>query len=429
LTDGRIVITGMGAVTPIGIGVSSYWKNLIAGTNGISLIERFDSSGLPVKVAGEIKDFVASDFLSKKVARTMDLFMQYAFAAAQEALEAARLKEKIEPERVGIVVGTALGGVTTAAKTQERITEKQSYRVSPYTVPKMLGNIAASQIAIHHDIKGPNLTVNTACSSGADAIGMAQMLLQAGQADAVIAVGAESILTELMAAGLVSARALSTEENPKQASRPFDAKRNGFVMGEGAGALVLEKMDGAVKRNTPIEAELLGYASNTDAYHVTSPEPEGNGQIRCMEAAMAQAGLEVGQIDYMNAHGTATPLGDQIETSSIKKVFGKEAYDIPVSSTKGATGHLMGAGGVTELIACIKAIQDGVMPPTLNYEEIDASCDLDYIPGIARDKEVKIAMSNAFGFGGQNTSLIVGEYEPNVSWIGKKERLRNDFHV
>lgn len=411
MTDGRIVVTGMGAVTPIGIGVSSYWENLCAGVNGISSIERFDPSGLPVKVAGEIKDFNASDFLPKKEARTMDLFMQYAFAAAEEALEGAQLKRKAVPERIGIVLGTALGGITTAAQTQERITKRDSYRVSPHTVPKILGNIAAAQIAIHHDIKGPSLTVNTACSSGADAIGMAQMLLRAGQADAVIAIGAESILTELMAAGLVSARALSREENPKKASKPFDAGRNGFVMGEGAGALVLERLDGAMKREAPIEAELLSYASNTEAYHVTSPDPEGKGQVRCMNNAIQQAQLETAEIDYINAHGTATKLGDRIETSSIKKVFGKEAYNIPVSSTKGATGHLMGAGGVTELIACIKAIQDEIIPPTLNFEEKDADCDLDYVPGTARNKRMKVAMSNAFGFGGQNTSLIVGKYE------------------
>jgi len=407
----RIVITGMGAITPIGTGVSSYWKNLYSGQSGISYISRFDSSELPVKIAAEVKDFQPADFLPKKLINNTDIFMQFALIAAEEALASSKLK--VQPERIGIVLGTALGGISTAASTQEQLTKRGSYRVSPYVVPKILGNIAAAQIAIVHDIQGPSLTVSTACSSGADAIGMASMLLRSGQADAVVAVGAESILTGLMAAGLSSAHALSTEkDDPSKASRPFELHRGGFVMGEGAGAIVLEPADLAEARGAEIHAELLGYANNTDAYHVTSPEPSGRGEVNAMRTALQQAGLEPGQIDYINAHGTSTKLGDQIESAALKTVFGEQlAKSIPVSSTKGATGHLMGAGGVTELIACIQAIKEGIIPPTINYDDPDPMCDLDYVPNKFRKATVKTAMSNSFGFGGQNTSLIVGEYK------------------
>jgi 3-oxoacyl-[acyl-carrier-protein] synthase II len=280
-------------------------------------------------------------------------------------------------------------------------------------VPKILGNIAASQLAIIHNIQGPCLTVNTACASGSDAVGMASILLKSREVDAVVAVGAESILTELMAAGLSSINALSTESVcPESASRPFDSLRNGFVMGEGGGAIVLERLDSAKERGAGIKAELLGYASNMDAYHITSPEPTGHGQILCMQKAIREAGINSSQIDYINAHGTSTPIGDRIETAAIKAAFGtEEAKKIPISSTKGATAHLMGAGGITEMIACIKSIHDGLIPPTLNYENPDIECDLDYVPKIARKADVKIAMSNAFGFGGQNSSLIVGQYK------------------
>ncbi|MFE8064761.1 beta-ketoacyl-ACP synthase II [Priestia aryabhattai] len=409
----RIVITGMGAVTPLGIGVSSYWENLISSQSGISFISRFDTRELPVKIAAEVKDFNPSDFLPKRLIRKIDIFMQFALIAANEAL--ATSKPTVKPERIGIVLGTALGGISTVASTQEQIIQSESYRVSPHIVPKMLGNIAAAQIAIQHSIQGPSLTVNTACSSGADAIGMASMLLKSGQADVVVAVGAESILTGMMAAGLSSARALSTEDNsPIRASRPFDLYRNGFVMGEGAGAVVLETIHSATKREVDIKAELLGYANNMDAYHVTSPEPSGRGQIVCLQNALYQAGLEPSQIDYINAHGTSTKLGDQVETAALKAVFSEQlSKKIPVSSTKGATGHLMGAGGVTEFIACIQSIREGIVPPTLNYDKQDPQCDLDYVPNQSRKVDVKVAMSNSFGFGGQNTSLIVGEYNRN----------------
>ncbi|MDB5085420.1 MAG: beta-ketoacyl-[acyl-carrier-protein] synthase [Bacilli bacterium] len=406
----RIVVTGMGAITPVGIGVPSFWKNLQMGISGVSVISRFDPSELPVKIAAEVKDFSPMDFLPKKLVGQTDIIMQFALVAAEEALAASN--PKADPERIGIVLGTALGGITTAAHAQEQITRSGSYRVYPYLVPKMLGNIAAAHIAIVHGLRGPSFTLNTACSSGADAIGMASMLLKMGQADVVVAVGVESILCSLMDAGLSSARALSNRnDNPTKASRPFDLNRDGFVMGEGGGAVVLETLDSARERDADIKAELLGYANCTDAYHVTSPKPDGSGEILCMQKALQQAGLAPYEVDYINAHGTSTKLGDRVETKALKAVFGQQAGNIPVSSTKGATGHLMGAGGVTEFIACIQAINEGVVPPTLNYEQPDPECDLDYVPNRARKVNVKVAMSNSFGFGGQNTSLIVGEYK------------------
>lgn len=409
MTSERIAVTGMGAITPLGIGVGAYWDNLIRGKSGIGRLTRFDTAGLPVKMAAEVRDFEPTDFLPKKLVRTTDLFMQFALVAAEEALKDSQVKA--EPNRIGVVLGTALGGIASMAGSQEAITKSGSFRLSPHTVPKMLGNIAAAQIAIAHGLQGPSLTVSTACSAGADAVGMGAMLIKAGQADVVVAVGAESILTGLMAAGLSSARALSTEDDPAKASRPFDLNRDGFVMGEGGGAVVLESMEFAKKRGAEIKAELLGYANVSDAYHVTAPEPSGRGEIQCLQNALGQAGLAPDAIDYINAHGTSTKIGDAVETAALKAVFGEKASgQIPVSSTKGATGHLMGAGGLTELIACIQAIREGTVPPTLNYATPDPECDLDYVPNQARKANVSVAMSNSFGFGGQNASLIVGRY-------------------
>ncbi|GLB59170.1 beta-ketoacyl-ACP synthase II [Cytobacillus sp. NCCP-133] len=408
----RIVVTGMGAITPLGNDVSSFWKNLKLGKSGISFISRFDTKNVPVKIAAEVKNYIATDYLPKKLVRQTDIFMQFALIAAKEAIADSNLKA--DPERVGIVVGTSLAGISTLTETQEQITQSGNYRVSPFFVPKILGNIAAAQIGIYFNFTGPSYTVNTACSSGADAIGMASMLLKSGQVDVVVAVGAESILCSLMDAGLASARALSTQnDHPEKASRPFDINRDGFVMGEGGGAVVLELLEFAEGRDADIKAELLGYGNSTDAHHITSPEPNGRGAIFCMQKALDQADLKPSEVDYINAHGTSTPLGDQIETMAIKSVFGESAKHIPVSSTKGATGHLMGAGGVTELITCIKAIQEGIIPPTLNFVQADPQCDLDFVPNQARKSKVNVAMSNSFGFGGQNAVLLVGKYNEN----------------
>lgn len=406
----NLVITGMGAVTPIGIGVENYWNNLIAGKCGVGRITRFDPEDSPVKIAAQVKDFNPDDFMSKKQSREMDLFMQYGYAASEEALTDAGIKEDTVPaERMGIVVGTAMAGVSIISETQDGLSTGAHKKVSPRFVPKFIGNIAAAQIAIAKGYRGPSLTVSTACSSGADAIGTAAMLLLAGEADAILAVGAEASLCPVVVAGLASAHALSTNnENPQTASRPFDKTRDGFVFGEGGGAVLLETEEHAKKRGADIKARLLGFANCTDGYHVTAPHPDGIGAIACMADAIKKAGISTNDIDYINTHGTSTPMGDTIETNAIKTLFGSHAYEMAVTSTKGATGHMMGAGGITETIACIKAVQEGIIPPTLNLNTPDEECDLNYVPNKAVQREVKYAMTNAFGFGGQNSSLIVG---------------------
>lgn len=405
----RVAITGMGAITPIGIGVADYWRGLMEGVSGTDLITRFDAGDLPVTIAAEVKNFSASDFLPRKLVRDTDIFMHFALIAAQEALAESRLQAR--PERIGIVVGTCFSGISTMAGTQDQFSRNPGTKISPHFVPKVLGNIAAAQIAIAHGLRGPSYTINTACASGADAIGLGAMLLQLDEADAVLVVGAESILCSVMVAGLAQAKALSTRnQDPRKASRPFDLERDGFVIGEGGGALVLEPVEQASGRGAEIKAELLGYASYTDGYHVTSPDPSGRGEILCMRQALAKAGIGPEAVDYVNAHGTATRLGDQIETAALKTVFAGHARAMPVSSTKGATGHLIGAGGITEVIACVQAIREGTVPPTLNYETPDPECDLDYVPNRPRKVEVNVAMSNAFGFGGQNASVLLGKY-------------------
>lgn len=408
----RLVITGMGAVTPIGIGVDNYWNNLIAGKCGVERITRFDPEESPVKIAAQVKDFNPDDFMSKKQSREMDLFMQYGYAAAEEALADAGIKEGSVPaHRMGVVVGTAMAGVSIISETQDGLSTGAHKKVSPRFVPKFIGNIAAAQIAIAKGYHGPSLTVSTACSSGADAISTAAMLLLAGEADAILVVGAEASLCPVVVAGLASAHALSTNnDDPQTASRPFDKTRDGFVFGEGGGAILLETKGHALKRGADIKAELLGFANCTDGYHVTAPHPDGIGAVACMENAILKAGIAREQIDYINTHGTSTPMGDAIETKAIKKLFGEHAYKMAVTSTKGATGHMMGAGGVTETIACIKAIQEGIVPPTLNLNTPDEECDLDYVPNKAEKRSVQYAMTNAFGFGGQNSSLVVGKY-------------------
>ena len=409
----KLVITGMGAVTPIGIGVDTYWNNLIAGNCGVGRITRFDPSESAVQIAAEVKDFHPDDFMTKKQSREMDLFMQYGYAAAEEALADAGLEQNTIPaERMGVVVGTAMAGVSIISETQDGLSTGAHKKVSPRFVPKFIGNIAAAQIAIAKGYHGPSLTVSTACSSGADAISTAALLLLAGEADAILVVGAEASLCPVVVAGLASAHALSTNnDNPQTASRPFDKDRDGFVFGEGGGALLLETEEHARKRGADIKAELLGFANCTDGHHVTAPHPDGIGAIACMENAIHKAGISSDDIDYINTHGTSTPMGDTIETAAIKKLFGKHAYEMAVTSTKGATGHMMGAGGVTETIACIKAIQDGIIPPTLNLVIPDEDCDLNYVPGKAEKRTVRYAMTNAFGFGGQNSSLVLGRYE------------------
>ena len=410
MRENRLVITGMGAVTPIGIGVSAYWDALTAGRCGIGRITRFDASALPVQIAAELKGFDPVDHMPKTLARTMDPFMQFAFVAAQEALEDSGLTIEPESERIGIVMGTAMSGVTTVAHTQQEF--DAGHRVGPRFVPMTIGNIAAAQIAIARGIRGPSLTVNTACSAGGDAILTSAMLLLAGEADAMLAVGGESILCQIVVSGLSQAKALSRRnDDPETACRPFDAGRDGFVIGEGGGALLIETEAHALARGAHIYAELAGWANTSDAHHVTAPCPDGAGAARCMRLALQKAGMQPSDIGYINAHGTSTPLGDKAETIAVKAVFGGRESAPPVSSTKSATGHLMGAGGLTETIACIKAIETGILPPTLHLETPDPDCDLNYVPNTARRADITAAMSNSLGFGGQNSSIIVSHYQ------------------
>mgnify|MGYP002858381509 CR=1 FL=1 len=400
----KIVVTAMGAVTPIGIGVENYWKNLISGKSGISRIEAFDPSEMPVKIAAEIKNFKPEEYMDQKLVRNTDRFSQFAYIAAGEALKDGL---PVESERMGIVLGTAMSGITPTAETQEKLTLSERKMVEPRFVPRILGNMAATQITITHGIKGPSFTVSTACASGGDAISAAARLLLCEEADAVIAVGAESSICPLVMYSLASARALSREnDKPENACRPFDEDHNGFVMGEGGGALVLMRESDAVKKGLKIYAELAGWANTADAYHMTAPSPDGDGAGRCMKAALDNAKMEPAEIGYINAHGTATKEGDKDEASAVARIFdGAVPF---MGSTKGATGHMMGAGGLTEAITAILAVNNGILPPTLNLE--NPAFDLPFVKTEALKKDITAAMSNAFGFGGQNSSLIFKKY-------------------
>ena len=423
----KIVITGMGAVTPIGSGVEEYWNNLIAGACGIDKIRQFDATDLAVRIAAEVHSFDLQKYMPKKMIHETDAFTQYAYVAAAEALAMAGKKDgersgenarmsgdpdgsagiglPADPDQTGIVMGTAMAGVATTAATQEILTNAVHKNVGPRFVPRILGNIAAAQIAIAHGITGHSVTLSTACASGGDAVSAAAMLLQADEADAILAVGAESILCPLVIYSLANAHTLSRmNDDPQHSCRPFDAHRSGFVIGEGGGALVLETEENALARGATIYAELAGWANNNEAYHVIKPNPDGVSSIKCMRKALFRAGLSPQDVDYINAHGTGTKLGDEAELNALGQLFEGSA----ISSTKGATGHMMGAGGITEAIACIQAIREGVVPPTLNLEDCDS--DLDLVRGESRKMTVDTAMTNAFGFGGQNSSLIFRRY-------------------
>lgn len=402
----RIAITGMGAVTPVGTGVGEFWRSLVSGRCGIGVLDRFTDEDIPVRVAALVRGFDAGLYMPGKLAKDSSRFSQYAFAAAAEALGQSGLDTASEAGRTGITMGTAMAGVVDIAATQEEMTRSGESKVSPRFVPKTLGNIAAAQIAIEYGLTGPSITVSTACSSGGDAIKLAMMLLRSGEADAMVAVGADSIICPLVTSSLSMAKALSRETDPMAACRPFDVRRNGFVMGEGGGALVLETEEHARARGAAILGYVLSAASNNDAYHITSPAPDGRGARACMREAIRQAGLGPEDIGYINAHGTSTPVGDGIEAAAIREVFGGCAP--AVSSTKAATGHMMGAGGITEVISCVLACREGVLPATIGTSELDPACEgVDIITAEARKCRVRTAMSNAFGFGGQNSSIIV----------------------
>ncbi len=409
----RVVVTGMGLVIPTGIGVETAWKNVCEGKSGIGPLTRFDTNGFDTKIAGEVKSFNPELYIDKKEIKKMDLFIHFAIAAAKEALEDAQLAITPEnSEQIGVIVGTGLGGLPSLERYHKILLEKGPGRISPFFIPMLIANLASGQIAIQFGPKGPNTCVVTACATGAHCIGDAFRVIVYGDAEAMIAGGTEANITPLTIGGFNSMKALSTRnDEPEKASRPFEKNRDGFVVAEGAGIIILEELQFALKRKAKIYGELVGYGYTGDAYHITAPSPDGDGAVRCMRMAIKDAGLKPEDVDYINAHGTSTPLNDLTETIAIKTVFGDHAKKVPVSATKSMTGHLLGAAGSTEAIFTVLAIRDRIMPPTINYEEADPQCDLDYVPNVARRKPVKIAMSNAFGFGGTNATLVFKKFE------------------
>ena len=403
----RVVITGLGLVTPLGTGVDKTWKALCAGESGIGRITRFDPTGYDAQIAGEVKDFDPAQFIEKKEIKKMDTFIHYAVGASQLAVDDANLK--VAPEeatRVGVYIGSGIGGLGSIEHYHDVLKEKGPGRVSPFFIPMTIINLASGQVAIRVGAKGPNSCAVTACATGNHCIGDAYRLIQRNDADVMIAGGAEAAITPLGVAGFASAKALSFRNSePTKASRPFDKDRDGFVLGEGAGVVVLEELEHARARGARIYAELIGYAMNSDAYHITAPPEEGEGAVRCMDMALKNAGVAKTDIGYINAHGTST-MADAIETKAIKHVFGEQAYRIPVSSTKSMTGHLLGAAGGIEAVFSILALHHGILPPTINLDHPDPACDLDYVPNQARPAQVQVALSNSFGFGGVNACLI-----------------------
>ncbi len=412
----RVVVTGMGAVTPIGNDVEAYWASLIAGRSGIECVTSFDPSRLDAKIAGEVKDFQPELVMPKKEVRRHDRYVHLAWVASVEALAGAGIPNPIIDEslaeRTGVIIGSGIGGINTMIRDVIEAHELGVERIGPFLVTSLIPDMGAGFVAIYANARGPNYATVSACSSSNHAIGDALNIIRRGDADVMIAGGAESGIGEIPMAAFAAMRALSTKRNddPHKASRPFDADRDGFVMADGAGVLVLEALDHAMARGASIRGELVGYAATDDASHITLPAPGGRGAVASMSLAMADAGLTTDEIGYINAHGTSTAPNDKAETAAIKTTFGERAYDVPVSSTKSMTGHLLGAGGGIEAIACILAIENGILPPTINYENPDPDCDLDYVPNVARESAIETAMSNSFGFGGHNATLIFKRY-------------------
>lgn len=408
----RVVVTGLGAVSPLGVGVKETWEKIKAGESGIGPITKFDASLLPSRVAGEVKGFNPEEFMSAKLVSHVDLFIQYAIAASKMALEDAGLPLQDLGEEVGTIIGVGMGGVGKVEYYTKVFEEKGYRRITPFFIPMIIPNMAAGQVAILFGAKGPNNAVCTACAAGNHAIGEAFRLIREGKAKIIISGGTESVITPLCVAGFSIMKALSTlNEPPEKACRPFDAKRDGFVIAEGCGILILEELEHALKRGAKIYAEVLGYGLNADAYHMTAPCPDGEGAAACMELALRDAGIRPEDVDYINAHGTGTPLNDVAETKAIKAVFKEHAYKLMVSSTKSMTGHLLGGAGGLEALITVLALYEGVVPPTINLEEPDPECDLDYVPNYARKANIKIGLSNAFGFGGTNACLVFKKWE------------------
>ncbi len=409
----RVVITGMGVVSPVGNSTDTFWNALCAGQSGIDRITAFDTTDFPSKIAGEVRDLDFSRFVEAKEVRRTDRAILLGMAAAHEAVKQSGLAgASVDPERVGIVVGSGIGGLSTLETEHSKLIERGPSRVSPFLIPMMIPDMTAGRISIEYGFKGPNYAVVSACASGAHSIGDAYMMIRCGMVDAVVTGGTEAVISPIAFAGFCSMKALSTRnDQPQKASSPFDLKRDGFVMGEGAGIIVLENLDHALARKATIYGELIGYGASGDAYHLTAPAPEGAGAQVAIRMALASAGLKPSQIDYINAHGTSTDLNDKFETCAIRQTFGEAAYTVPISSTKSMTGHLLGASGAIECIASVLAIRDGRIPPTINYETADPECDLDYTPNTSKTKKIRYVLSNSFGFGGHNACLILGKYE------------------
>jgi len=409
----RVVVTGMGVLTSLGADLNTFWNNLLAGKSGVSLIEAFDTTDYPTKIAAEVKNFNPEDHgIDKKDARRMDRFVQFAMAASLYAIKDAdlRIGENAEADRVGVSIGSGIGGLATWEDQHTILMEKGPRRVSPFFIPMMIANMASGQVSIATGAKGPNTTAVTACATGTHSIGDSFKMIQRGDADVMICGGAEATIRPIAMAGFSNMRAMSTRnDEPEKASRPFDAERDGFVMGEGAGVLVLESLEHAKRRGARIYAEVIGYGMSGDAYHITDPDPDG--AARCMARALKDAGIAPEAVGYINAHGTSTPVGDKSETTAIKTTFGDHAYKLAVSSTKSMTGHMLGAAGGVEAVILGLALRDGMLPPTINLEHSDPACDLDYVPNVARKADIEIGLSNSFGFGGHNATIIMRKYE------------------
>lgn len=404
----RVVVTGLGALSPVGNNVEETWANLLAGKSGISEITLFDTTDFAVKIGGEVKGFVAEDWIDPKEARHMDRCVQFAVVAADQALKDARIDMANEdPDRVGIILGSAAGGVGTLVTQQTILMERGARRVSPHFLPNFLVDSASGQVAINIGAKGPNMAVVSACATGAHAVGEAMETIKRGDADVMLAGGTDAVLVPVVVAGFINMRALGDDVTPQQASKPFDARRNGFILSEGAATLVLEEYERAKSRGAHIYAEVVGYGSTNDAFHMAAQLETGDGAARTIQRALNKAGITADQVDYINAHGTSTPINDRVETLAIKKTFGEAAYKVAISSTKSITGHMMGASGALEAIVCALAIRDSRIPPTIYYEVPDPDCDLDYTPNKARDLQVEYALSNSIGLGGHNACIIL----------------------
>lgn len=404
----RVVITGLGAVTPVGNNVNDFWQNIKDGVCGIDFIKAFDTEGFKAKLGAEVKNFIPEDLLDRKEAKRMDRYCQFAIVSAGEAIKDSGLDmESIEKERFGVVVGSGIGGLATLEKEHKTLLEKGPNRVPPLFIPMMISNMAAGNIAIKFGAKGICTNIVTACATGTNCIGEAFHYIKSGMQDIIIAGGAEASITPLAVAGFTNLTALSKSSDPKRASIPFDAEREGFIMGEGAGMVILESLEHAQKRGAKIYGEVVGYGATSDAYHITSPAPDGEGAARAMKLALEEAQISPKEVSYINAHGTGTPANDKFETAAIKSVFGEDAARIPVSSTKSMTGHLLGAAGAIEAVICAKSMEEGFIPPTIGYVSKDPECDLDCVPNAGRKAEVNYAMSNSLGFGGHNAVILL----------------------